>query len=141
MDGLTKSLETYLVKQAPSLPKNIKEILVKIAPWLEVVGVVMTVPAIFALLGFNAMMYGTTYGGYVAARNFSLSTIFLLAGFVLMILAIPGLFNRTKVGWNYVYYSVLVSAVYSLISYQFFGMVVGTLISLYLLFQVKSYYK
>lgn len=141
MDSLTKSLETYLVKQAPSLPKNIKEILVKIAPWLEIVSVVVTVPVIFGLMGFNAMMYGTTYGGYVATTSFSLPTIFVLVGFILMLLAIPGLFNRTKMGWNYVYYSVLINAVYSLISYQFFGMIVGTLVSLYVLFQIKSYYK
>jgi len=104
----------------------------------------MTIPAIFAILGFNAMMFGTPYGGYLAARsgfNFSLGMVFLLAGFVLMLLAIPGLFKRSKIGWNYVYYSVLVNAVYSLINMQLFGLIVGTLISFYLLFQVKSYYK
>lgn len=144
MDGLVKTFDLYLVKKAPALPKNIKEVIVALAPWLEIIGVVLTIPALFAVLGFNAMMYGTPYGGYVAAKtgyNFSLATIFLLAGMVLMLLAIPGLFKRSKSGWNYVFYSVLVNAVYSLISMQLFGLIVGSLISLYLLFQVRSYYK
>ncbi|HCQ31086.1 TPA: hypothetical protein DIU27_01720 [Candidatus Collierbacteria bacterium] len=144
MDGLTNTLDLYLVKKAPALPKSVKEFIVSVAPWLEVIGAVFTLPAIFALFGFNAMMYGTPYGSYVNARagyGFSLSTLFLFVGLVLMILAIPGLFKRSKVGWNYVFYSVLINAVYSLLSYQLFGMIVGTLISLYLLFQVKSYYK
>ncbi len=144
MDGLMKTFDLYLVKKAPVLPKNIKEVLVNFAPWLEIIGVIMTLPGIMALWGFNAMMYGTSYGGYVAARsgfNFTLPVIFLIANFVLMLLSIPGLFKRSKMGWNYVYYSVLVGAIYSLITMQLFGLIVGTTISLYLLFQVKSYYK
>ncbi|KKT48720.1 MAG: hypothetical protein UW41_C0020G0009 [Candidatus Collierbacteria bacterium GW2011_GWC2_44_18] len=144
MDGLMKTLDLYLVKKAPALPKNVKDILVSVAPWLEVIGAIFTLPAIFALFGFNAMMYGTPYGGYAVARagyGFSIASFFLFAGLVLMLLAIPGLFKRSKMGWNYVFYSVLVNAVYSLISFQLFGLIIGTLISLYLLFQVKSYYK
>lgn len=144
MDSLSKTLEEYLVKKAPVLPKNFKEFLVKVAPWLEIVGVILTIPAILSLWGFNAVMYGTPYGGYVAASSgssFTLPVIFLIVYFVLMLLAIPGLFSRTKAGWNYVYYSILVNAIYLLLSMQIFGMIVSGLISLYLLFQVKSYYK
>ena len=144
MEGLTNTLDLYLVKKAPALPKNVRELIVGIAPWLEVISAIFTLPTIFALFGFNAMMYGTPYGGYMMGRagyGFSISTFFLLAGLVLMLLAIPGLFKRSKMGWNYVYYSVLINAVYSLLSYQLLGMIVGALISLYILFQVKSYYK
>lgn len=138
------TLELYFVKKAPALPKNIKEVIVKIAPWLEVLGVVFSIPGLMAVLGFNAMMYGTPYGGYMAARagyNFSLASLFLMASLVLMVLAIPGLFKRSKMGWNYVYYSVILNAIYSLISMQLFGLIVGTIIGFYILFQVKSYYK
>ena len=41
MKQLNKTLEMYLVKRAPALPKNIKEILVKFAPWLAIIGVVL----------------------------------------------------------------------------------------------------
>ncbi len=144
MDNLSKTLEVYLVKKAPALPKNMKGLIVDFAPWIEIIGVIATIPGITALWGFNAMMYGTPYGGYMAARsgfNFTLPAIFLIVAFVLMLLSIPGLFKRSKMGWNYAYYSVLVNAIYSLLTMQLLGMVVGSGISLYLLFQVKSYYK
>lgn len=144
MDGLIQTLDLYLVKKAPALPKSFKELIVKFAPWLEIIGAVFTLPAIFSILGFNAMMYGTPYGGYVAARtgfNFSLAMFFLLASFALMLLAIPGLFKRSKMGWNYVFYAVLLNAVYSLLNMNLFNLIIGSLISLYLLFQVRSYYK
>lgn len=144
MNGLTDTLEMYFVKKAPALPKGVKEFLVKIAPWLEIIGVVMTIPAIFAIFGFNAMMFGTPYGGYVAARagfNFTFAMLFLIISFALMILSIPGLFKRSKMGWNYVFFAVLVNAVYSLLNGQIFSLIVGTILSFYLLFQVKSYYK
>lgn len=134
----------YFLKKAPALPKNIKEVIVTLAPWLEIVGVVLSLPALMAVIGFNAMMYGTPYGGYYTANSggsFSLASIFLIAGLILMVLAIPGLFKRSRMGWNYVYYSVLLNAIYSLVTMQLFGLIVGTLISLYLLFQVRSYYK
>lgn len=144
MDGLIKTLDEYLVKKAPALPKNVKDIIVSLAPWLEVVGAVFTLPAIFGLFGLSAMMYRAPYAGYVAATtgfNFSFAMLFLLVGFVLMLLAIPGLFKRSKMGWNYVFYSSLINAVYSLITFQLGSLIIGTLISLYLLFQVRSYYK
>ncbi|PIP86228.1 hypothetical protein COT86_01975 [Candidatus Collierbacteria bacterium CG10_big_fil_rev_8_21_14_0_10_43_36] len=144
MDGLMKTLDLYLVKKAPALPKSVKDILVSIAPWFELVGAIFSLPALFAIFGFSATLYGTPYGGYMMGRagyGFSLATVFLMVGMVLMILAIPGLFKRSKMGWNYVFYSVLVNAVYSLVTFNFFGLIVSSLISLYLLFQVKSYYK
>ncbi len=144
MKQLTATLEMYFAKKAPALPKNIKGIIVSLAPWLEILGVVFSLPALFSMFGFNAMMYGTPYGGYVSANagyNFSLASIFMVASLVLMVLAIPGLFKRSKMGWNYVYYAVLLNAVYSLISMQLFGFIIGSIISFYLLFQVRSYYK
>lgn len=144
MNQLNKTLELYLVKKAPALPKNIKEILVKIAPWLSIIGVVLSIPAVLAIFGFSAMMSGLPYGAYGMMRaggGFSLAAVFLVATAVLEALAIPGLMKRKLAGWNFLYYAVWVGAISTLLSYDIVGLVVSTLISLYLLFQVKSYYK
>lgn len=145
MNQLNKTLELYLVKKAPALPKNIKEILVKLAPWLTIIGVVLSIPAILAFFGLSAMMSGLPYGAYGMMRaggGFSLlAALFLVATAVLEALAIPGLMKQKMAGWNFLYWGVLVNAVYSLLSYDIIGMLVSVLISLYLLFQVKSYYK
>ena len=144
MKQLEKTLELYLVKKAPALPKNIKEILVKIAPWLAIVGVVIGLPALLAVFGFSAALSTMPYGGYGMYRvggGLSLAIIFMIATITLEALAIPGLMKRKMAGWNFLYYAVWVNAVYSLLNYEIVGLVIGTLISLYLLFQVKSLYK
>lgn len=144
MTQLNKTLELYLVKKAPALPKGIKETLVKLAPWLAIIGVVVSIPGILVLFGLSSMMSGLPYSGYTMmgyGGGFSISVLFVIATMILEILAVPGLMKRKLAGWNFLYWAVWVSAVYSLLSYQIVGMVIGTLISLYLLFQVKSYYK
>jgi len=60
---------------------------------------------------------------------------------VLEFLAVPGLFKKTRQGWNFVYYSALVSVLYSLVSFNLGGLIIGALISFYILFQVRTYYK
>jgi len=144
MEQLNKTLELYLVKKAPALPKNIKEILVKIAPWLAIIGVVLSIPALLAIFGLSAMMSSIPYAAYGMMRaggGFSLAALFLVATAVLEALAIPGLMKRKMAGWNFLYYAVWVGAVSSLFNYDIVGLIVSALISLYLLFQVKSYYK
>jgi hypothetical protein len=144
MEQLNKTLEMYLVKKAPALPKNIKEILVKFAPWISVVMVIVGLPAVLALFGLGAMMYSipyTAYGMYRAGGGFSFAVLFLVGTLALQALSVPGLMKRKMMGWNFLYWGVWLNAIYSLLNYQIMSLVVGTLISLYLLFQVKSYYK
>lgn len=137
-------LEIYLVKKAPALPKSGKELVVKIAPWLVIVGVVLSIPAIFSLFTLNAMVSSNPYGAYVTAAlgpTYYISLILLVVVVILEILALPGLFNRKKSGWNFILYSALVSLVSSLITMNLVGFIIGGLLSLYLLFQVREYYK
>jgi len=143
MDNVTKNLELYLVKKAPKLPTKFKDFLVKFMPWLIILGVVITLPALTALFGLGSM-YNMMYGRYAFARvgfGYTLVSLFLLASCVLKIIAIPGLFSKTKNGWNMLYYAVLLNAVYSLLNLDLLSILIGTTISLYLLFQVKTYYK
>lgn len=144
MDVLVKTLDQYLVKKAPALPKNWKDILVKFAPWISILAVVLTLPAILSLLGLGALLSATPYGGYMMAKTgfgFGLGIIFLVVTGILRLLSVSGLLKRQLAGWNFIFYSVLVNAVYDLVSLNFASLIVGTLVSLYLLFQVKSYYK
>jgi len=144
MEQLNKTLEVYLVKKAPALPKNIKEILVKFSPWISILMVVVGLPAVLALFGLGAMMYATpytAYGMYRAGGGFSIAILFLMGTLVLQALAVPGLMKRKMSGWNFLYYSVWLNAVYSLLNGQILSLLVGSVISLYFLFQVKSMYK
>jgi hypothetical protein len=135
-------LEEYLVKKAPSLPENAKEVLVKYAPHISIVVIVFSLPAILFALGLGALVTPLAFmGGVRSGFSFSLTSLFLLATMVLYIAAIPGLFARQMSAWRKMYYATLLSALHSLFNFQLGSLVIGTAISLYFLFQVRSYYK
>lgn len=136
-----------LNKQAPQLPGNWKEFIVKIAPYLAIIGVIFGIPAVLTLLGFGAFfvpmgtIYGVASGRPFLGAGYLISVFFLIAVMILEALSISPLFKRSKTGWNYMYYATLLGAVQNLISFNLTGLVIGTLIGLYLLFQVRGLYK
>ncbi|MDO9028285.1 MAG: hypothetical protein Q7U68_05430 [Candidatus Roizmanbacteria bacterium] len=140
-------LGEYLGEKAPQLPKVWKDALVKFVPYLVIIGVVVGVLGFLTLLGLGTFMVPLgTIGGMMTGRPFFgvgyiLNILFLGAIVLLEGLAIPGLFSRSKKAWNFLYWSVLVGAVQNIVSFNIGGLVIGTLLSLYFLFQVKEYYK
>ncbi|MFA5770181.1 MAG: hypothetical protein WC894_01640 [Patescibacteria group bacterium] len=145
---LESTLEEYLVKKAPfQLPENVKEIIVKFAPYLAILGVVMGIPGVLALLGAGAILAPIgLVGGLMAGKPFLgfgyiVSVVFLAVMVLLEGLAIPGLFSRSKKAWTFLYWSALVGVVQNIISFNVGGLIIGGLLSMYFLFQVKEYYK
>jgi hypothetical protein len=139
---LETQLEEYLVKKAPALPPNIKEMIVQWGPWITLVLLILSLPALLALFGLGAMLAPFSFmGGARAGAGYMLSLLTLAVQLVLEGMAIPGLMKRQMSAWRLMFYATLVGAVSSLLSGSIVGMLVGTLVSLYFLFQVKSYYK
>lgn len=147
MSSLEGTLESYLGEKAPQLPQQWKDVLVKVAPYLAIIAVVIGVPGFLALLGLGAFVVPLgTIGGIMTGKPFFgvgyiLNVAFLGVMVLLEGLAIPGLFGRKMSGWKYMYWGTLVGAVQNIISFNVGGLVIGTLLSLYLLFQVKKNYK
>jgi hypothetical protein len=141
MKQLEVSMEEVFLKKLPALPANIKEILVKFGPWLALVGLVMSLPTLLAALGLSSL-FGSRYYGYgYHFGGYSITWLISIASMVLMAVALPGLFNRKMSAWKLMFYSALVMAVYNLILVNLGGLIIGTGVSLYILFQIKSYYK
>ena len=142
---LEDTLNEYFGKKAPAMPENIKEIIVKLAPFLAILGVILSLPAVFLLLGLGGLAtMMSPFGGMQAMTTIPtmwLSIVLLIPVVVLEILAIPGLFARTKQGWKYMYWAELISIVSSIAQFNIIGAVIGALIGFYLLFQVKNLYK
>lgn len=145
-------LEEWFSK-LPALPANAKDVIVKIAPWLALVfgilGVLVGLGGVATLLGLGALgMAIVPWGGYGAGTAYMAATatgvIYMLVALVasvLELLSFPGLKARKMAGWNYAFYSVVVGVVGAIVAFNFFNAVISALIGLYLLFQVKSYYK
>jgi hypothetical protein len=128
-------LDFYLVKKAPfQLPDGFKEFLVKFGPWITLVLMVISIPFILLGLGIGAI---AAVGGSMLLPAMIATCI----AFVLKAIALPGLFARKMSGWKMLFYSQLVSMVSSLLMMSFFGLIIGGLISLYFIFQIRSMYK
>lgn len=142
LNQLEVTLEEYFVKKAPTIPENIKEIIVNFAPWITLVILIITLPAVLFVFGLGTLLAPFSFlGGIQAGFSYTLSMIVLAISLVLEALAIPGLFKRSKGGWNLVFYASIINAVSNLISFNIVSLIIGTLITWYILFQVKSYYK
>ncbi len=142
MDQLEKFLEDLFTKKITfALPIKAKELIVKIAPWVTLIVIVLSLPAIFTLFGLGSFVVGM---GAISSRYY-IGLIVLVIQVIFMIMAFPGLQKRLIKGWKMMYYSNLISVVYALFSSYSFGDLVWTLlgscIGFYLLFQIKSYYK
>jgi hypothetical protein len=141
-----KQLEAELAKLYSKITFHIppagREFIVHYGPWITLVLMFLAVPAILLALGLTAAfspfagMYGVKTGGM-----FFVSGLISLGVLALEGIALPALFKRQISGWNFVFYASLLSAVGNLLSMNWFGLILGTAVSMYILFEIKSYYK
>jgi hypothetical protein len=139
---LENKMAEFFIKKLPSMPENIKEIIVKYGPYLIVIMMILMVPAILAVMGIGvaatplALMAGPRHGFALL-----ISAIFGLLMIVLELMAIKGLFKRELKAWKLLFYISLIQAFSSLIRFDLGGLIIGSGISWYILFQIRSYYK
>jgi len=139
---LESTLDLYFDKKAPAMPDSVKEALVKYGPYLTAILMFMALPIILGLLGFGAMMSPFAYmGGFRYGLGFSFGLLFTIAILIMQGLSLPALFKRRKSGWNLMFYVALLQAVQNLLRFNLGGLIIGSAISFYILFQIKSYYK
>lgn len=135
-------LDEYMVTKAPfQIPLNGKEVIVKVAPYLVIIAAVIAIPAILAALGLSTMLAPVALlGGPAWGIGVILSLVTSIAALGVELMAVSGLFKRTKRSWRLVFYATLISLVGSIISFNIVGGLIGAVIGWYILFQVKSLY-
>lgn len=150
LSQLEAFLYEYMVKKAPfALPTGAKEFIVKVSPYLVIIMALLALSTIFTLLGLSAFLtpfammggYGYMYGhgwGFGAIISLVVSIIVI----VMYVIALPGLFKRTKGAWRLVFYATIVTLISSIISINgIVSGIIGAIIGWYILFQVKDLYK
>jgi len=147
VNQLEALLDEYMVKRAPFvLPIGIKEFIVKIAPYLIIIFAILTLPVIFAVIGLSAalapfVVMGTMMGGYYGWGFASIvALVVAVVSLIISVMAVPGLFKRTRGGWRLVFYATIISLIGSILSFNVIGGIIGAIISWYILFQVKDMY-
>lgn len=135
-------LNLYFGKKAPAMPENIKELIVKYSPYIAVIVLIISLPALLISFGLTAFLAPFSYAYSLhSGFNFSIGMIFSLASVVLEIMAIPGLFKRLAKSWQYMFYASLINLVSYLFNLNLASLIISGIISFYILFQIKSYYK
>ena len=150
--GLVSQLEAFLdehmVKKAPfALPTGAKEFIVSVSPYLIIIFAIMTLPLIFLALGLSAVLapfammgaYGYGYGWGIGSI---IALLVAVISLVLELMAVSGLFKRTKAAWRLLFYASIVSLIGNILSFNgIVGGIIGAIIGWYILFQVKDMYK
>ena len=110
----------------------------KFGPWITLVLLVLALPPLLFVLGVGAAF--VPFGGIGYATGFGYLTIVLIAELGLMVAALPGLFARKMSGWRLLFYAQILSFVFSLLSGSIIGGILGVVIGMYILFQVRPLY-
>ena len=143
---LEKYADEYFIDKAPfSLPEGLKEFLVKYGPYAMIVALVLALWGYFQLyqnyqtVAQYGMMFGMAGSFWTPTMTASLIVSLVALGF--QIKALPGLLARKKEGWTYMLYASLISLIPNLISVQIISLVIGFIIGMYVIFQLKYMYK
>ena len=159
---LEKYLNDTFAKNAPALPANTKQFIVKYAPWLSLaIGVLSILSALSLWHWANAANKIVDYANSMNAMYGSsaaivdrltpavwIGLIVLLVEGALYLAAFTGLRDRKKSGWNLLLYALLVNVIYGVaIMFTSYGSIgsfvlslIGTAAGLYFLFQIRSFY-
>lgn len=156
VDSLTsKSVRDFIdqlaptFKNAPHLPKGFVAFLANIAPWLSglggVLGILSGLSMISSGLGWQMSMWSTLVG--FSPAYFVVVGVLQLVAAVIALLAFKPLKDRSLTGWVLMFWGVAISILQSLAGVVFgygvgslIGMVIGLLISLYFLFEMRQEY-
>ena len=143
--NLVASLDKFF-KKTPHLPKSWIKFLVKVIPWLSLIGGIFMIWGGLTSVGFLGNV-GWLMGVMGISRTyFVISGLLSLASAVLLLMAFKPLQSLKLTGWMYLFWVSLLSALSGILSILMaFGSIVwfilGILLSFYLLFELKSEYK
>ncbi|MBW7944122.1 hypothetical protein H3C70_01880 [Patescibacteria group bacterium] len=133
-------------KGLPHLPTAIIDILVKIAPWLALLGGVLGLlagPLIGVLGSIGSILTLSPYFMFITI----VTTVVTLVSSILLLMAFSPLRKRAMRGWVFLFWSQMLSAVDIVLSLlqgqtgSIVGGLIGFAIGLYILFEIRASYK
>lgn len=129
-----EAIEQHLgARSKLQLPPQYRETFVRFLPWMALLFLPLHFGAVLLLLGVSAL--GTLFG------SFSYGAALISTGvFVLDVIALPGLFARSRRGWAFYVYALALSAVGNLLDLSIFGLLFS-LAFFWIAFQVKYKYR
>lgn len=153
--NLIKQLEPYFTKQAPfQVPEGGRKLIVQFLPWITLIVGILAGLGLLSLLALLTGLSVLTFGAVGVAAAVSpllwLPLIALGVQAVVSFMAFPLLKKRSLKGWTLLFWVDIIYFAYSVLNAiadprsiisSLFGAVLGVVIGLYILYQVKGYYK
>jgi hypothetical protein len=131
-----------LFAKAPAMPKEAKDSLVQFIPWITLIFTIILIPTLIAIFRYSSITSRIAYEFGVGYGTFDvvLAVVIFLPSLVLQGLSVPGLLNKSKSkGWNLLFLGVLIGSIYSIVTLNVLALV-GDLIFVYVLFQIRESY-
>lgn len=131
----------HLFAKFPPFPSELINLLVKVAPWLCLLG------GVFGLLGLLTLAkVEGVYAGYIGVAAYGSSWQYYVSIFggavaaVIYLLAFSPLRVQKKRGWDLLYYGFLLSLALQLVTLHLVSAIIGFLLGGWILFQVRPRY-
>ena len=145
-DKLIAQLEPYFTKKAPwQIPASGREWIVNYAWIISLVLAILLVPTMLGFLTLFGILGAVAGVVYAVSPLYWLSAIALVIQFIFLVASIAGLKNKSySKGWKIVFYGQIFGFAYGLLYFSIGSLVsgvIGLAIGLYVLFQIKSYFK
>lgn len=142
MKDLDKVLEKYFLTKAPKMPADIVNLIVQYGPYVLAILLVLSAVSLLSVFGLSSVVMNPLrmFAGPMFGAWYQLYLVFTLVILVLQGLSIPGLMKKSMTGWRYMYYAALVSLVQNLVTMNVVGLIIGSALSFYILFQIRSKY-
>lgn len=148
LKGHAGALEAWLLpmfSNLPHIPEGGRKTISDIVPWLAIIFGVLSLIGLLGSGLFGIILSPLlALGGGLRSIILLLTVILGIASAVLSILAFRPMRAMKKTGWDYLFYSLILSAVSFVISLvgmmSSVGSVVGILLGAYILFEIRSRY-
>jgi uncharacterized BrkB/YihY/UPF0761 family membrane protein len=135
--------------KTPHLPKEARDFLVSIAPWLALIFGILGVGAILSAGSLFSIFapFGAWHGMGLMNLSITISMVASLVASVVNMMAYKPLSEGKKRGWNLLFYGTVFTTAATLLGilfnnyYSSPGNLIGVLIGFWLLFEIRSHYK
>lgn len=134
---IIKNLEGFFAK-APHLPKNWRDVVVNVVPWLALVYGILRILGGISTLGVSP---SAALGGLNNSYVFIVAGLASIISGVLSLMAFPHLRAQVFRGWQLSAYALVVNIIIPVVTLDLLGAVVTFLVGFYFLFEIRSFYK
>lgn len=152
--GLIAALEPTFTKNAPwQMPEEWRKGLVKWLPWVNLILGVLLLPGALALIGLMGLVNTAAVAvGYNGSPLGMLAGVVLIVSIALLIVTFPGMRKQQLSTWKILFWAYIIYFIYDVVNviaggltampiFNLIWSAIGTAIGLFVLFQIKHYYK